>query len=42
MWFFYMLLGAWGYKAFQVCFRAMSENDSWDSIMELERAEGRL
>jgi hypothetical protein len=44
MWALYMTLGAWGLKAIQVCRRGMIEmdaHDSWGSIMELERKEGR-
>ena len=40
MWAAWMLLGAWGLKAFQVCLKAMRENDeqdlrdeSWESMV---------
>jgi hypothetical protein len=44
MWAFWMVMGAWGTIATQICYRGMRENDahdSWGSIMELERKEGR-
>ena len=40
----YMLLGAWMAESFRVCRRGVREMDaldSWGSIMELERKEGR-
>lgn len=41
MWAAWMVMGWWGSAAVRVCLRGMRENDSWDSIMELERMEGR-
>lgn len=49
MWAVYMLVGALTCRAWQVCRLAMWENDqedaadeSWDSIMDLQRGQGRV
>jgi hypothetical protein len=43
MWAAWMLMGGFGLKAFQICFRGMAENDerdsreeSWRSIQEIQ------
>lgn len=44
MWWWGVLTGILLTLSWQVCYRGMNENDaddSWESIMRLERAEGR-